>query len=88
VTLTAFGMTIALAKLVNSSGLFLDICGALLIFRFGMPEHVSRTGTGALLLEGVDEAEIEKAKRYDRLGRLGIGLLIIGFVLQLLSNFL
>ena len=86
-TLTVCGVTIALAKLLNSSGLLLDICGATLIFRFGLPEQVSRTGTGALLLEETDEAEIEKARRYDRLGRLGIGLLISGFVLQLVSNF-
>jgi len=83
-----FGLTIPLSKLVNSIGLILDILGALLIFRFGLPEKISRTGSSALLLEGTDEAEIEKAKCFDRITRLGIGLLIAGFALQLISNLL
>jgi hypothetical protein len=39
-------------------------------------------------MEETDEAEIAKAKRYDARARWGIGLLIGGFVLQLVSNFL
>jgi len=86
-TVTLCGVAVALAKLLNSGGLVLDICGAILIFRYGLPENVSRAGSSALLLEQTDDAEIEKAKRYDRLGRIGIGLLILGFVFQLVSNF-
>lgn len=41
-----------------------------------------------MTLEQTDEAEVAKAKRYDRLGNLGLLLLIIGFVLQLASNVL
>jgi len=41
-----------------------------------------------LLLEGADESEQKKAARYDLLSRLGLLLLILGFGLQALSNFL
>ena len=43
---------------------------------------LSRTGAGFLLLEGTDEAEVRKARRYDFWGRVGLCLLIGGFVAQ------
>ena len=76
-----------LSKLVNSLGLLCDIIGAILILKFGLPVTVSRTGAQCLLLEGEDTNEILIAKRYDRMAKLGLGLLIIGFAFQLLSNF-
>lgn len=76
------------AVLVNSAGLILDIFGAVLVWRYGLPEAISRTGASHLILEQTDEGEIAKARRYDRIAQLGIGLLIAGFGLQLVSNFL
>jgi hypothetical protein len=76
------------AVLVNSAGLILDIVGAVLVWRYGLPEAISRTGASPLILEETDEGEIAKAMRYDRIAQLGIGLLIAGFGLQLVSNFL
>jgi hypothetical protein len=54
------GVAIAASKLVNSVGLALDIAGALLLFKFGLPEEISRSGHGALLVEQVDEAEVAR----------------------------
>jgi hypothetical protein len=76
------------AKLVNSIGLGADIIGAVLLWRFGLPRDVRRSGASYLLLEQTDEREVAKAKRYDALGTLGICLLAAGFALQLLSNLL
>jgi hypothetical protein len=73
---------------VNSAGLFLDIVGVVVVWRFGLPHDVRRSGASYLLLEHTDKAEIAKAKRYDNVAHLGIGLLIVGFGLQLVSNFL
>ena len=63
----------------NSIGLLLDIAGVVLLFNFGLPEKVSRSGTSAFLLEETDFAEKAKAAKYDRWGRCGIVLLITGF---------
>ena len=66
-----------------TAGLSLDILGAVLIFKFGLPPEVSRSGTGALLLEGTDENEIKKARWYDSISREGILLLALGFAFQI-----
>lgn len=74
--------------MINSLGLLADITGAVLVWRFGLPETVSRSGSQFLILEQRDEQEAAKAKRYDSLAKLGIGCLVGGFALQLVSNFL
>lgn len=48
---------------VNSIGLVLDIIGALLIWKFGLPESINRDGSINLAAR-VDEEQIEKAKMY------------------------
>jgi len=75
------------ANCINSAGLVLDIIGALLLWRYGLPEPISRTGAIHFIAEQSDQAEIDKAKRYDRCARVGIALLILGFILQLISNY-
>lgn len=74
--------------LINSAGLVADIIGAIMLWRFGLPEEFSRSGAVHLIAEQPDEAERAKAKHYDVLAKVGIGLLIAGFSLQLASNFL
>lgn len=74
---------------IGSIGLVLDIIGALLLFRYGLPQEVSRSGYAVLIAEGYpesEEAERKKARHYDRMGHLGLGLLVFGFVLQLVGN--
>lgn len=72
--------------IVNSLGLLCDIAGAILIFRYGLPEPVNKAGNSWMLLEETDLTEIAKARRYDRLARLGLFLLLFGFAGQLVSN--
>ena len=66
----------------------MDIVGAALIWRFGLPERVSREGHSAILQEGIDQGEKQKAWRYDRLSEVGLALLIVGFAVQLVSNWI
>lgn len=73
---------------INSIGLLFDIAGVVLLFNFGLPEKVSRSGTSALLLQGTDFAEKAKAEKYDRWGRCGVVLLTTGFGLQIASNWM
>ncbi len=71
---------------INSLGLILDIFGAILIFLFGISPNISREGHINLILEQEDTSEKEKAKKYDSYSRIGMYLLIAGFILQLISN--
>jgi preprotein translocase subunit SecF len=74
--------------LVNSIGLVCDIIGAVIIWRYGLPESIDRQGATHIISEQIDEAEKAKAQRYDCLAKFGVGILIFGFFLQLVSNFL
>jgi hypothetical protein len=76
------------SNLVNSIGLVCDIMGAVLIWRYGLPAPISRSGAIHFILEQSDETEKAMAKRYDCIARCGIVSLVGGFVLQLISNFL
>ncbi len=73
---------------VNSLGLFLDIVGALLLIKFGIPPKIDREGHQHLILEQVDESEIARAKTFDRWSTFAISLIVAGFVLQLVSNYI
>lgn len=81
-------MDISCADLINSAGLIMDIVGAVMLWKYGLPEALSREGHSYLILEQTDEAEKAKAARYDHWSRAGLGLLTAGFGLQLVSNVL
>lgn len=76
------------SALLNDIGLVFDIAGALLLFKFGLPASVNREGHTFRITEAVDYDEIEKGKLYDRWGKIGLALLVAGFLLQLASNHL
>jgi hypothetical protein len=65
-----------------------DIVGALLLFKYGLPEPLDRRGHVYLIAEQTDEDEATLAQSYVALSKIGLALLGIGFVLQLASNFL
>lgn len=77
-----------MAKIINSAGLVCDIVGAVLLWLYGLSEQIDRTGATTFATEDVDTEAPARAKRYDKYARLGLALLVIGFVLQLISNFL
>jgi hypothetical protein len=74
----------------NSIGLVFDIVGATLLVFFGLPPEVNRSGKifvgRGVSVAGTDPAAVRKAKRYECRGRLGLGLLIIGFLFQLIAS--
>ena len=74
--------------LINSFGLILDIIGAYLLFKFGLPPSIDRTGVEHLVGGEIDSAEVKKGKLYDSRSAIGFKLLILGFVFQLVSNIL
>lgn len=76
------------ATCLNSIGLVLDIVGAVMLWRYGLPETISREGRKFLVTGQIDEADKARAARHDFLSKIGIFLLITGFSLQLLSSLL
>ena len=77
-----------MSTLVNSLGLSLDIIGALLLLRFGLPPRIDPEGHIYIITEEVDEAEIDLGRRYRSWSKFAVILLILGFIGQLVSNYL
>ena len=77
----------SLSNCLNSVGLVLDIIGAGLLWKFGLPAEISRTGAITRVTEGTDLAEAAKARKYDRVSWWAFLTLVAGFTLQLVSNF-
>ena len=57
--------------------------GALLTFKFGLPEEIHADGHGYLLLEQIDQNQVLIAKVYHLLGNVGLLLIAVSFFLQL-----
>ena len=75
------------STILNSTGLLLDILGVLILFKFGLPSKVHTPSK--LLLEGdITEKQKNDNKKTEKWAYSGLLLLIIGFALQLASNFL
>lgn len=70
---------------INSIGLIFDIIGVIIIFIFGLPSSVNRKGVLLKEVSGFNDDKKYKRVLYWAYG--GLSLLIIGFVLQLISNY-
>lgn len=76
-----------ISNILNIIGLSFDIIGVLMLFKFGLPPEINRSGLIAICCEEEDENEKVKAKKYDKFSRIALGLIVFGFVFQLLSDF-
>ena len=76
-----------LPRLINACGLIFDIIGVLLLWKFGLPESISREGH-IHMVWGPDENEKAKAAKYDKYAKVALLLIIGGFTLQFISDFL
>ena len=71
------------AAAVNSLGLALDIAGVILLFFFGLPSKASDAA-----IPKWSYGQGESYRRVRCLSNLGLGLLVVGFALQIVSNWL
>ena len=72
---------------ISSLGLVFDIGGAILLWRFGLPEvEVYRSGRVPAIYNPATPEDEKKIKKYDRLSRIGVAALILGFALQLMGT--
>lgn len=80
-------ISISCSTMINSIGLVMDIVGVFILWRYGLPEPLSREGHIFIITDQIDQDERDKAASYDRWSKFGLFLLIAGFVFQLVSNF-
>jgi len=78
----------SMALHMSSAGLVLDIIGVWLLWRFGLPAEVSRRGATYLVTTQVNQDEIAKAKRYERWSWIALGTLTLGFLMQIIGNYM
>ena len=71
-----------LSQWLITTGLSCDVVGVALLFAFGLPPSVDRSGSVGLEVRH-DPKEAKKGRRYDVYGRFGLGLIIAGFALQI-----
>ena len=79
------------ATVVNSVGLMLDIIGVIFLFLFGLPPKVSNPDQGNILNWAFGPPGKEKELRYKIhwwFSHAGLGLLVLGFLLQIWSNWM
>jgi hypothetical protein len=76
------------AATVNTIGLILTIAGCWMLVKFGLPPDFDPLGRSYLLLEEDDKAMIAKGNKYRFRGRLGLGLIIGGSLLQIVASWL
>lgn len=72
--------------LAATTGLILDIAGVILLFLFGLPSKVTAHPGLTILYPGADEKK-QRAEflKYQRWARVGLLLLIVGFILQIVA---
>jgi len=71
---------VSTATLVNSAGLVIDIIGASMIFIYSPKlQHTAFIG---------ERGDYEPTERKNKIAKRGMGLILLGFILQLISNFL
>ena len=77
-------------NVVDSIGLILDIAGGLIWFVNALPKWVEGRAIdgGVVGVVGEDDSNSAAEARRIRSSRQGVGVLIVGFVFQLISNFL
>jgi len=71
---------------LNVIGLIFDLIGVILLFIYGLPAQIDRSGTTHLVTGHIDKEEVAKGKFYDKMGKLGLVCVIVGFLFQLVAN--
>ena len=76
---------------IHSLGLILDIIAACILVIYGLPSDFKDPVYAEVVIENPDEEQariLSKNKQIKFWSRLGLGVLISGFILQLISNYL
>ncbi|RVC81955.1 MAG: hypothetical protein EOS76_01270 [Mesorhizobium sp.] len=75
-----------MAATLNILGLAFSLIGVVVLFRYGMPYKVRTGGVTHLITHEIDEAEVELEGRYQKYGRGGLILIVLGTAFQVAAN--
>jgi hypothetical protein len=86
-------------RLINTTGLIISIIGVIMLFFWGPPQPKLETGIGlvleddTVLSDGTKVADLNKEielrrKIFKKNSRLGLILVLIGFVIQLIAQWI
>jgi hypothetical protein len=67
------------------TGLLLDMAGVLLMFFYGISPLIDAQGHQVITTSTIKESEKRKAKKYNRLSRVVLLLVFLGFSFQFVS---
>ena len=67
-------------------GLIADIVGVVMLFKYGLPEIERTGGAEKITTSRVDELAIRLEAKYDCMGKVGLVLIVLGFLMQLASS--
>jgi hypothetical protein len=73
------------ASAFNVVGLLMNLAGVILLFRYGMPYRVRTEGNTYYVTQSVDAAEVRAERWYEKLGILGLALIVLGTAAQIAS---
>lgn len=71
------------SAVLTALGATASFSGGILLWVYGIPNRINRDGHSYLRLKQHDEEMKKQSRFYDRMSRLGLFLLIAGFVIQL-----
>jgi hypothetical protein len=75
-------------KILNVIGLALSLAGILILFRYGMPFRTETGGHTFMVTTQSNPDEEKLDRRYRKLGYLGLGLALLGTILQGIASIL
>ena len=78
------------ANSISSIGLSLDIAGVVLLYRFGLPSDAGHPSGGNTVVWPMadGDARARRHKHYEMASRAALVLLVLGFLLQIISNWM
>jgi hypothetical protein len=71
---------------LNLTGLIFDIIGAIVLFKYGLPIETNKYGSIFLIAEESNIDEIKQHKKSESISKIGILLILLGFIFQFLSS--
>jgi hypothetical protein len=77
-----------LRMIFNIGSPVLGCLGTVLVFFFGIPPRLDSEGHVYIVANQKDETEKKKARRYDRIGKIGLLLIALSFLSQLIAYFI
>ena len=69
----------------NIVGLLLSLSGVVLLFKYGMPYRTRTGGANYYVASETDEEAKAAEARFDKLGLLGLALLVLGTIFQIVG---